>query len=160
MVIAFLESVKYVGHMFPVALIRFILGYHYISMVITRVQSGYLKHAYISESLNLSDAQGATPGIYFEIFKGLVQSQWLMMTYILLGIELVVGISYLLGFGVRIASLLGMLLSLHIYSFFSLATSPGQIYLFYIHLLFCLVGAGRCLGVDYYFFKSRRGLLW
>ncbi|MCB0378591.1 MAG: hypothetical protein KDD33_08875, partial [Bdellovibrionales bacterium] len=81
-------------------------------------------------------------------------------TYLLLGCELIIGISFILGLGVRFTSLLGALLSLHMYSYFDFPSGPGQIYLFYIHVLFLLVGAGRCLGFDYYFFKSRRGLLW
>lgn len=160
MVASYLESIKYVGHMWPVAIIRIILGYQYLSMVIARIQTGYLQHAYISERLNLSEADIAAPSLYFELFKNLIQSQWLIMTYILLGFEILIGLSYVLGFGVRIASLLGMFLSFHIFIYFDFQTSPGQIYIFYIHLLFCLIGAGRCLGLDYYFFKSRRGLLW
>ncbi len=159
MLASFLESIKYVGHMYPVAFVRIILGYQSISTVLTRINSGYLEHPYISERLNLSMA-GESSGLYFEIFKSLIQSQWLAMTYVLLLFETIIGVSYILGFGVRIASLLGMLLSLHIYFFFEFQSSPGQIFLFYIHLLFLMLGAGRCLGLDYYFFKSRRGLLW
>lgn len=160
MLASYLESIKYVGHMYPVAFIRIILGYQSIAMVLSRINSGYLQHPYISERLNLSVGGGASPGFYFELFKGLIQSQWLFMTYVLIVFEVFIGISYVLGFGVRIASLLGMFLSLHIYFFFNFQSSPGQIYIFYIHLLFFLLGAGRCLGLDYYFFKSRRGLLW
>jgi thiosulfate dehydrogenase [quinone] large subunit len=29
-----------------------------------------------------------------------------------------------------------------------------------IHLILAWVGAGRCLGFDYYFFKRRRGFWW
>ena len=155
---AFLESIKYVGHMWPVAIVRILLGYQYISIVLARLQSGYFQHAYISERLKLTGIESTS--FYFEIFKSLIQSQWLIMTYVLVGIEVLVGISYILGFGVRVASFLGMILSLHIYFYFDFITSPGQLYVFYVHLLFCLLGAGRCLGLDYYFFKSRRGLLW
>lgn len=160
MVVAFLESVKYVGHMLPVALIRIFIGYHYLSVAIQRVQGGYLQHAYISESLNLSEGYAASSGVYFEIFKSLIQSQWLVLTYVLVGIEIIIGLSYLLGFAVRVSSILGLFLSLHMYAYFNFSMGSGQLYLFYLHLLFCLIGAGRCLGVDYYFFKSRRGLLW
>ncbi len=159
MLASFLESIKYVGHMYPVAIVRIIIGYQSISTVVSRVQTGYLEHPYISERLNLSMASESS-GLYFEIFKSLIQSQWAIMTYVLLIFEIFIGISYILGFGVRIASLLGMVLSMHIYLFFEFQTSPGQVFLFYIHLLFFMLGAGRCLGLDYYFFKSRRGLLW
>ena len=144
--------------MWPLALVRIYLGIQTISIMFARLQLGYLDHPYVSERLNLSAFSSSS--LYFEVFKDLVQSQWLLVTYFFLFIELVIGISYILGLAVRITSVLGMILSLHIYFFFEFATSPGQIYMFYIHLLFCLLGAGRCLGLDFYFYKSRRGLLW
>ena len=159
MLASYLESIKYVGHMYPVAFVRILLGYQAISMVISRINTGYLEHAYISERLNLS-VGGESPSLYFQLFKSVIQGQWLAMTYVLIFFEILIGLSYILGSGVRVASLLGMLLSLHIYLYFDFQSSPGQIYLFYVHLIFFLLGAGRCLGLDYHFFKSRRGLLW
>jgi thiosulfate dehydrogenase (quinone) large subunit len=158
MLLAYLESIKYVGHMWPLALIRLVIGYQYISMVVSRIQNGYLDHAYITERLDLSEAY--VSGFYFEIFKSLVQSQWLLMTYVLIIFELLIGLSYVLGFMVRLSAVMGIFLTLHLYLFFDFTGSPGQIYMLYIHLLFLLLGAGRCLGLDYYFYKSRRGLLW
>lgn len=160
MVLAYLESVKYVGHLWPVALMRIIFGYHYITMMVQKLNKGYLEHAYISERLRLDSDQIFAPGLYFDLFKSLVQSQWYLITYVIVAVELLIGISYILGFGVRVIAVFGMILSLHIYLFFDFPASPAHIYLFYTHLLFCLLGAGRCLGVDYYFYKSRRGLLW
>ena len=160
MIVAYLESIKYVGHLWPVAIMRIIFGYQYIGMVVQRLQLGYLEHAHISERLQLSSDHIAAPGIYYELFKSLVQSQWLFMTYVLVISEILIGISYIVGGCVRFTALLGMWLSMHIYLFFDLPTSPGQLYLFFIHFLFLLLGAGRCLGIDYYFYKSRRGILW
>ena len=145
--------------MWPLALVRIFIGFQFLVEVYERIQTGYLQHPYLSERLLLSDNPD-NYGYYFSIFKNIIQSQWYAMTYVLLIVETIIGVSYILGFGVRLVSLLGILLSLHVYLFFDFAGSPGQIYLFYIHLLFCALGAGRCLGLDYYFFKSRRGLLW
>lgn len=160
MLASYLESIKYVGHMYPVAFVRLLVGWHYLSSVFDRLGKGYLEHAYISERLNLSLITNEQVGVYFDIFKNLIQSQWLLMTYILIVTEALIGASYILGFGVRVASLLGVILSLHIYMYFDFASSPGHIYMLAIHFLFFSLGAGRCLGLDYYFFKSRRGLLW
>lgn len=160
MLASFFESIKYVGHLWPVALVRVLLGYHYLSTAMFRLQKGYIEHAYISEQLNLSEDHLMASGLYFEIFKGLIQSQWLVMTYVLIATEFLIGFSYILGLGVRLTSLLGLLLSLHVYLYFELVVGAGQIYLLFIHLLFFLLGAGRCLGLDYYFYKSRRGLFW
>ena len=160
MILAYLESIKYVGHLWPVALMRIVFGYQYLMMMVEKVNKGYLEHAYISERLVLDSEQVFIPAFYFELVKSLVQTQWFLVTYILIAMELVIGISYIIGFGVRLAAIVGMILSMHIYLFFDFPTSPAHIYLFYTHFFFCLLGAGRCLGVDYYFYKSRRGLLW
>ena len=160
MISSFLESIKYVGHLWPVALIRIIFGYRYISLSMDRIHSGYLEHAYINEYFNLNGPIFPIPDFYFNFFKNLVQSQWLAMTFIFIGLEILIGISYILGFGVRLFALFGLLLSSHIYLFFNIQYGTGQIYIFYLHLLFLLIGAGRCLGIDYYYFKSRRGLFW
>jgi len=161
MIAAFLESIKYVGHMWPVAILRILLGYKYLDGAIARIQEGYLEHAYISERLILTTGEvAASSSLYYDIFKGLAQTQWLAMTYVFIGIELIVGAAYLIGYCVRMAGILGLILSLHIFLFFDFPSAPAQVYLFYIHLLFLFLGAGRCLGLDYYFYKSRRGLLW
>lgn len=157
---SYLESIKYVGHLFPVAFVRIVLGYQYLSMVLGRIQSGYLEHAYLSDRFKLTTTSEPVMGLYYEVLKGIVQPYWLVATYMLISIEIIIGLSYILGFGVRVASLLGMILSLHMFLYFDFQSSPGQYYMFYIHLLFFMLGAGRCLGLDYYFYKSRRGLLW
>ncbi|MCB0379263.1 MAG: hypothetical protein KDD33_12290, partial [Bdellovibrionales bacterium] len=77
MLVAFLESIKYVGHLWPVALIRVVLGYQYLKLFFLRLQSGYLDHAYISERLDISHPPTGLGGIYFDVFKSLIQSQWL-----------------------------------------------------------------------------------
>ena len=141
-------------------LIRIIFGYRYISLALDRIRAGYLEHAYISEYFNLSGSDLRIPDFYFQLFKNLVQSQWFQLTCVFISLEVLIGISYVLGFCVRLAGLFGIILSFHIYLFFSAQYGTGQIYMFYLHLLFLLSGAGRCLGFDYYFFKSRRGLFW
>lgn len=160
MLASYFESIKYVGHLWPVALIRITVGYQYLSLVLARIQQGYFEHAYLSEQLDLSGQTGLSSSLYFELLKGTVQGQWLLVTYVLVVSEILIGLSYVLGFGVRLTSLLGILLSFHFYLFFDASFSAGQQYLILLHTLFCLIGAGRCLGLDFYFYKSRRGLLW
>ena len=100
MLISYLESIKYVGHLWPVAFVRILLGFQFLSSVTSRVQAGYLQHAYISEKLDLSEGATQNSSLYFDIFKNLVQTQWLPMTYLLLTFEVIIGLSYIFGFGV------------------------------------------------------------
>ena len=160
MIVAYLESIKYIGHMWPLAIFRILIGYIYARTALSRIQAGYLEHAYISERLQIGGDAVTNPSMYFEFFKTMVQSQWLLFTSVFIGLELLIAASYIVGYGIRITALMAMILSLHTYFFFDFAGSDSQQYLFYIHFLFLLLGAGRCFGLDYYFYKSRRGILW
>jgi thiosulfate dehydrogenase [quinone] large subunit len=72
----------------------------------------------------------------------------------------VIGISFLIGFLVRPTALLGALLMLNfIFAGGDAATSLQQTFLALFIVLFW-VGAGRCLGFDYFFYKRQRGLWW
>lgn len=85
---------------------------------------------------------------------------WQTVAFILLGLEFAIAVSYLIGYVVRPTALLGVLLCMAM-----LFISGNTMEDFYktvlvVHLVLAWVGAGRCLGFDYYFFKRRRGLWW
>ena len=160
MILSYLESIRYVGHLWPVALLRLALGYTYLSSAIYELQEGYLDLDHIGPYLLPDSSSIYFPGFYCQFFKHFIQLYPLQATYALLSIQIVIGCSFILGFGVRITALLGLLLCLHLYAFFDFPISSGQGQMFSIHLLFFLLSAGRPLGLDYYFYKSRHGLLW
>jgi len=75
-------------------------------------------------------------------------------------LEFLIGVSLTIGFLVRPAALLGMLLFVNlIYSGNDSLLELNKI-VFAVLLLFFWTGAGRCLGLDYFFYKRKRGLLW
>lgn len=160
MIRSFLESLKYIGHLWPVALFRFFMGYYFINSALSRVDLGYLDHAYISEKLSLYEMHNVLATNYFNFLKYMVTEYWFVASYILVLAEFIIGVSYVLGLGVRFTTLLGMFLSFNMIWFFDFSNQSAQMFIFLIHLLFLLLGAGRCLGFDYHFYKSRRGLLW
>lgn len=160
MVRSFLESIKYVGHLWPVALFRFYMGFYYINSAFSRVDLGYLEHAYINEKVSLIEVKNNLANIYFNFLKTFVSEYWYIFSYGLIVAELVIGVSFILGLGVRFSTVLGMFLTFNLIWFFDFSDQAAQLFIFLIHLLFFLLGAGRCLGIDYHFYKSRRGLLW
>lgn len=160
MIRAFLESIKYMGHLWPVALVRMILGIYYISWGSEKLGGDYLNQPYMSESIRLGLQQGHAPEWYQYFFEVFLQQNWQLFTYAVSYTELFIGISYLLGLFTRPFAVLGMALTMHsLWTQGFNLTSFYQI-LFLFHLLLFLLGAGRCLGMDYYFFRSRRGLWW
>jgi len=160
MVAAYLESIKYIGHLWPIALMRVFIGTLYAQLALGRLNEGYLDHPFLSEKMQIAGESFVAGGMYFEMLKSTIQNNWYLASAILIGCELLISGAYFIGFGVRVVGLLAMLLSIHSYLFFGAVGGESQFYLFYIHLMFVLMGAGRCLGLDYYFYKSRRGILW
>lgn len=160
MVLAFLESIKYVGHLWPIALLRLFICAQYFRMASLHIDSGFLEHPYLSEQLRLKAEGVEALNIYLSFWSTIIQENWLIVSYIIVATEVIVACSYLLGYLVRPVALWAAFLSLHLFWLIEAHGEFMQLFVFSIHLCFCLVGAGRCLGVDYYFYKSRRGILW
>jgi thiosulfate dehydrogenase [quinone] large subunit len=160
MILAFIESIKYVGHMWPITLLRLFMAVQYFRMASASLQSGILEHPYISEQLRLKMESVGVFNSYFSMWNSAIQENWLIASYVIVCSQFVIGISYLFGYLVRPVSLWAAFLSLHLFWFVETQGDRTQLFAMGIHLMFCFIGAGRCLGVDAYFYKSRRGLLW
>lgn len=160
MLVAFFESVKYVGHLIPIAFLRVFLGYFYLDSALQKFRSDFLDLPRLVTELTESPPLAQVPTWYRDVIKDIFIPHWHTVAFSLTAIEFAIAISFLVGYLVRPMALLGALLALH-----QLALAgPGQEQfartLVAIHLTLAWVGAGRCLGVDYYFFKRRRGLWW
>ncbi|MCB0739248.1 MAG: hypothetical protein KDC92_17190, partial [Bacteroidetes bacterium] len=75
-------------------------------------------------------------------------------------LEFGLGICLLVGYLVRPASILAILLNL-----FLIWISPPHMALLYktfiaVNITLGWLGAGRCIGFDYYFYKRMRGIWW
>lgn len=160
MFVAFFDSVKYVGHLIPIAFLRVFLGYFYLDSALRKFESDFLYRPNLADELAALLPTLTAPIWYRAWVHSIFIPQWKTVAFIVTAIEFAIAFSYLFGYVVRPVALLGALLALN-----QLALSlPGQEQLsrtlIAIHLTLAWVGAGRCLGVDYYFFKRRRGLWW
>ena len=85
---------------------------------------------------------------------------WQIFAYTITYCEFLIGFGFLIGFLVRPLSLLGFLISLN----FVYLSSPDVSLLYKTYLAMfatmAWLGAGRCLGFDYFFFKRQRGIWW
>lgn len=157
---AFFESVKYVGHLLPVSFLRIFLGYAYLQTALVKFNSDFLNRprlaAEIAEILPALQA----PLWYKNAIETLLIPHWQGFAFIVVGLEFAVAISYLLGYVVRPMAFIAALMALN--QLVVAGSGHDEIYrlLLATHLLMAWVGAGRCLGFDYYFFKRRRGIWW
>lgn len=160
MLVSFFESIKYVGHLYPIALLRIYMGYYFLDLALSRMNGEFLKQPRLAAAIMESLPQGNLPIWYANLLQHVVVPNWQFFAYFITYCEFIISISYLIGFLVRPASLLGAFLMIN---FIYAHADPGmyveQTFLVLFIAMFW-VGAGRCLGFDYFFYKRQRGLWW
>ena len=160
MLVSFLESIKHVGHIYPVALLRIYLGYHYLNLGFDHLKDEFLTQPRLAATIVERLAQPDLPHWYTYVLQFIVVPNWQLVAYFITYCYFIIGISLLIGFMVRPVSLLGVFLTVNfIYAGVESAIISQQTFLILFIVLFW-IGAGRCLGVDYYFYKRQRGLWW
>ncbi len=160
MVVSFFESLKYVGHLYPIALLRIYLGYFFLDSALARLHGEFLKQPRLAAIIMESLPQSDLPTWYANLLQQMVVPNWQVFAYFVTYCEFIVGLAFLIGFLVRPASILGVFLMInYIYAGREMVSSVQQTFLALFIVLFW-VGAGRCLGLDYYFYKRQRGLWW
>jgi thiosulfate dehydrogenase [quinone] large subunit len=157
---SFLESLSYRGFLWPVALLRVYLGWTFLGSFVQRWQSGFFQDSsHVWELFAYSKSHAATSWFTENLWQWAEAAPSIVL-WVFYGAELVLGLSYFLGWFVRPVSILGFLLCL------SHLTLTTEIYHFQyellamVHLFLLLIGGGRCLGLDYHFYRHQRGLWW
>jgi thiosulfate dehydrogenase [quinone] large subunit len=160
MLVAFFESVKYVGHQFPIALLRIYIGWSFLTTAWIRYQGDYLSQPRIAAAITEWAPVSNAPDWYKTFLDQVVVPNWQVFAYCVVYFGFLVGISFILGFFVRPVALLAAIVSLN----FVYNSGPHAVDLHKLHLVLFLilawVGAGRCLGLDYFFYKRDRGIWW
>ena len=160
MIVAFFESIKYVGHIVPVAILRIFLGFHYLNESLAKSRGEFLDQPRLAAQIEEWLPTTGAPEFYRNFLENVVVLHWYPFAYLIVTIQLLVGISLVVGFLVRPFTILAIFLSLH----YIYTTSPAEILLnktlLGTNIMLCWLGAGRCLGFDYFFFKRHRGIWW
>lgn len=157
---AFFESVKYVGHLLPISFLRIFLGYYYLEQALVKYRGDFLSRPRIADQIAEWLPASHAPN-WFKVFaSSQMIPHWQTVAFIVVGLEFAIAISYIAGYVVRPVSLLGVFLCVMMLFISGSGSEDFYKTLLAIHLILGWVGAGRCLGFDYYFFKRRRGLWW
>ncbi len=160
MIVSFLESIKYVGHLIPMAFLRIFLGSYFLQSALMKFHGDFLLRPKLAAQFSETLPTLELPVWYRQVLEKLLITHWQTFAFVILGIELAIGISYIIGYVVRPMALLASLICIQ-FLILSVGLQSDLYKLFLvIHLTLAWVGAGRCLGVDYYFYKKRRGFWW
>lgn len=161
MFVAFVESLKYVGHLLPVAFLRVFLGYYYFNQALIQLHGDFLTHAYLAEDIRNFLPRSTAPDWFKQYLEVIVIPNWQIFAWAIVLIHMAIGLSYILGYLVRPMSAIAILLGLHL--MMAIGTQQNELqttFVLVIHFTLGWLGAGRCLGLDYYFYKRRRGIWW
>lgn len=158
---AYFESIKYVGHLLPISFLRIFLGYFYldralVDLKIFNIGGGGGWADLFVEALN----KPQIPSWYRVLLSEQVIPHWQIYAFLFIGLQFAVGISYILGYVVRPISFLAIFVCLNYVALSGVEKEIFYKLLISCHVLLAWVGAGRCLGIDYYFYKRRRGVWW
>lgn len=161
MLVAFVESIKYVGHLLPVAFLRVFLGYYYLNQALLLLNSEFLARAYLAEDIRNYLPRSLAADWYKAGLENLVIPNWQIFAVTIVVLKFAIGISYIVGYLVRPFAMIAILLGINMI----LALGPNHnelqsTFVLIVHFTLGWLGAGRCLGVDYYFYKRRRGIWW
>lgn len=160
MLTAFFESIKYVGHLYPVAFLRIFLGYYWLNQSLIEYQTGLFTSQVFIDQVQSSEYILSFPNWYRWMFDHVAYPYWSVASHSILTVCFLVGLSLVIGFMVRPFGVIGIILSFH-YVLFS-AGFTNTLYSTFIAIFVTIValGAGRCVGFDYYFYKRNRGIWW
>ncbi len=171
MLVAFIESFKYVGHLIPIACLRIFLGGYYLKHSIAAFQSDFLTKAYLAEDVRNHLPLSTAPEWFRWFLENAVIPNWQVFAISVALSQAFIGVSYILGYLVRPAAIIGVVLSMFLIGAIGVGTVNGAgnlagialqatTFMVVLHLVLGWIGAGRCLGFDYFFYKRHRGLWW
>ncbi len=161
MIVAIFESYKYVGHLYPLFFLRIFMGYYYLNHALQSVKSEFLSHAVLAEQIRTYLPSSVAPEWYKYFLETAMIPNWQFFSSFIVISQFIIGVSFIIGYFVRPASLLALFLGITM--IWAVGPSSGDIQDNLILLVVFTLGwfgAGRCLGVDYYFYRKRRGLWW
>jgi thiosulfate dehydrogenase [quinone] large subunit len=160
MLASFFESIKYVGHTLPVSFLRIFLGYFYLQLFWQKLDSNYVQTPKFAAELAETSQNLQLSATYRHLIETLVIPNWQIFTFLVLGLQLLIALSYLLGYLVRPTSLIAAFMSVQWVIFAPPEHEALPRLLVASHILMLWIGAGRCLGIDYYFYRRHRGIWW
>lgn len=157
---AYFESIKYVGHLLPISFLRIFLGYFYLDLAFKDWKQFIIGVGGYSDVFVDALNKAHIPYWFRLLLSEQIIPYWQLVAFIIIGLQFAVAISYIIGYVVRPVSFLGVLLCLFYILIFTVEQEIFYKLLIACHVLLAWVGAGRCLGIDYYFYKRRRGMWW
>ncbi len=155
-----IESLRYINHLWPVVVLRLYVSYFFFSSYYEMQSSNFLTQPKLAVLIDENLYSSGAPSFIERFFSNYAQESWSFTSGLMMNVEWLLGLLFLIGFLNRPGAMLG-LVYLYVISFVQPAVEVsvyGSVSIILLVLL--LFGSGRVGGVDYFFYKRKRGLLW
>lgn len=160
MFLAFFESIKHIGHFWPIALLRIYLGYFFLNAGMSKISAHYLTEPVLQETLYKWMSQGINYPNYLLFLQNVVLPHYQVFSYLVVLGEIAVGLSFIFGFFVRPAAVGAIIMNINFLLAAGLEAKTVNSLMIAMNLTLFFTAAGRCFGFDYYFYKKYRGIWW
>jgi thiosulfate dehydrogenase [quinone] large subunit len=160
MIISFFESFKYIGHLWPVSLLRIFVGSIFLRAGLEKIHNGFLQNPVLQDILAKWSLAGTNHPSYAIFLHDWVSPHWKLFSHLVAFGEIFVGLSFILGFMVRPAAVIAIFMNINFMLAAGMEAQVVNTILIVVNLTLLLLSAGRCIGMDYYFYKRVRGLWW
>lgn len=148
------------GHLWPIALLRIYTGLFFLKAGLRQVHAGVLNNPVLQSTMQKWIDEHPQNHKLFIALQNWFLSHWQVTSHAVVVAQIIVGICFIIGFMVRPAALLAIILCLDFMAAVgSEMVNLNKIFIALNAALF-LVAAGRCVGFDYYFYKRVRGIWW
>lgn len=155
-----IESLRYINHLWPVVILRIYTSLFFFNHYNLKLAEGYETQPKISAAIDEYLYSNHPPAWIEGFFVNIVQANWSFYAKMLLNIEWSIGVLFFIGFLNRPAALFSMFF-IYLMSFIAGPVEQGQLYpMLAILSTLAVFGSGRVGGVDYFFYKRQRGLMW
>lgn len=160
MVIAFFESFRFMGHLWPVALLRMFTGLLFFNAGMAKLSNGFLDQPQLQQIISKWIEAGATHVSYIDFLNNWVMPHWKVFSHLVTYGEIAIGLSLIFGFLVRPSTLAAIIMSVNFILAAGEQAAEINKVLIAINSMLFMISAGRCIGLDYYFYKRVRGFWW
>lgn len=155
-----IESLRYINHLWPIVILRIYASLFFFNHYNQKAAGGYLTQPKISALIDEYLYANHPPAWVETFFVNVVQANWSFYAKAVVNTEWMLGILFFIGFLNRPAALFSIVF-IYIMSFVSGPVEQGQLYpMLAILVTLAVFGSGRVGGVDYFFYKRQRGLIW
>ena len=98
MFVSFFESLRYVGHLLPIAFLRIYVGVYFLSEAFEHLSGNFLLLPELASSLSGWLLKVELPHWYLNILENIFLPNWQLFAYLITVIKLVIGVSFIFGF--------------------------------------------------------------